>query len=81
MSRVPVSPANDPVAASAAGEPHGAVVGMTLDDARRYLAAHGLTVVVLTRDGAEVPDADLGVRVGVIVSVRGSEVVEVNGRT
>jgi hypothetical protein len=57
------------------------VVGMSLDDARRHLAAHGLTLVVFRRDGAEVPDADLPIRGGVLVTVRGSEVVEVNGRT
>jgi hypothetical protein len=54
---------------------------MAVDDARRYLATHGLTLVVFRRDGRDVPDADLKVRGGVLVTVRGSEVVEVNGRT
>ena len=71
--------ATDPIAPT--GEPHSAVIGMTVDDARRYLAAHSLTLVVFRRNGAEVPDADLRVRGGVLVTVRASEVVEVNGRT
>jgi hypothetical protein len=80
MSRVPPGRATDPAAASKAGEPHTAIVGMTVDDARRYLAAHGLTLVVATRDGAEVTDADWGTPGGVLVTVRGSQVVQVNGR-
>ena len=71
MSRVPDFRAHDPIAASTAGEPHSAVVGMTVEDARRHLAAHGLTLVVFRQDGRDVPDADLSVRGGVLVTVRG----------
>jgi hypothetical protein len=80
MSRVPPRRAIDPAAASAACEPHGAITGMSVDDARRYLATHGLTLVVATRDGMDVPDADWRTPRGVLVTVRGSEVVQVNGR-
>jgi hypothetical protein len=80
MSHIPPRRTIDP-AASAAGEPHGAIIGMNADDARRYLAAHKLTLVVVTRDGVDVPDADWRTLGGVLVTVRGSEVVQVNGRT
>jgi hypothetical protein len=53
---------------------------MNADDARRYLATHKLTLVVVTRDGVDVPDADWRTPGGVLVAVRGSEVVQVNGR-
>jgi hypothetical protein len=81
MPRVSPHRIYNPAAAATAGEPHWAVVGMSLDDARRHLEAHGLALVVFTRDGADVPDADLSVGGGVLVSVVGGEVVEVYGRT
>jgi hypothetical protein len=80
MSHLPPGRALDPAAASATAEPHVAIIGMTVDDARRYLATHKLTLVVVTRDGVEVPDADWRTRGGVLVTVRGAEVVQVNGR-
>jgi hypothetical protein len=76
MPRVPTDPT-----AFRSGEPQWAIIGMTLDDARHYLAIHGLTLVVTARDGADVPDADLKPRGLVLVAVRGTEVVAVNGRT
>ena len=62
-------------------EPHRAVIGMALDDARRHLEAHGLRAVVTRRDGQSVSDADLTTRGGVLLVVQGEAVVGIEGRT
>jgi hypothetical protein len=61
--------------------PHFAIFGMTVDDARRHLDGHGLTLVVTRRDGADVSEADLTARGAVWVSVAGGKVASVDGRT
>jgi hypothetical protein len=62
-------------------EPHRAVVGMGLDEARRHLEAHGLRAVVSRRDGCPRSDADWATREGVLLVVKGETVVGVEGRT
>jgi hypothetical protein len=54
---------------------------MGLDAARGHLRFYGLTLVVTSRDGADVPDADLKTRRGVLVAVVGMTVVAVVGLT
>ena len=61
--------------------PHFAIFGMTEGDARRHLDGHGLTLVVIRRDGADVSDAELRAPSAVWVSVAGGKVASVDGRT
>jgi hypothetical protein len=58
-----------------------AVVGMTLDQAREYLARHGLRAVVSRREDGVVPDADLTAPGAVLLHVRAARVVGIEGQT
>ena len=60
---------------------HRAVIGMTLDEARAYLAQRGLRAVVSRREDGIVPDADLTAPGAVLLYVRGARVVGIEGRT
>jgi hypothetical protein len=80
MSPIPPNRDTNPVPAYAKA-PHRAVVGMNVDDARWHLAAHGLTLLVVMRDGEDVSAADLKARDAVWVAVRGSKVDSVLARS
>jgi hypothetical protein len=62
-------------------EPHRQVIGMTLADARAYLAGHGLALVVTRRDGRIVPDVDLTAPGRVLVEVERETIKAIEGRT
>ena len=58
-----------------------AVVGMSLDGAREYLAKHGLRAVVSRREYGIVPDADLTTPGAVLLYVQRGRVVGIEGQT
>jgi hypothetical protein len=80
MSPFPPDRDTNPVPAYAKA-PHRAVVGMHVDDARWHLAAHGLALLVVMRDGDEVSGANLKARDAVWVAVRGATVDSVLARS
>ena len=81
MLHLPPSRVADPATDTKVEVPHRAILGMNVDDARWHLAVHGLKLVVVMRDGAEMPAADLQARHAVWVAVRGTKVDSVLART